>query len=136
VVGGGGEVRLLNAGGSGRPPLARGADHFPALGGASSSAAPAAAAVPEASEEASSSGAEAGSSRPGSAEEGLVALQRDDWEDVLARPARRLPRSPSAQEISPPSPQLEEQFAEFRWGGAKGQSRVVVASSCPSCPSP
>lgn len=118
VLGGGGEVRVLNAaGGAGRPPLPPSADQFPALGRSSSASHLAAATAGGAglAAEASSSSSSAGGSRPGSAEGGLVQLQRDDWESVLPRASQRsgsggsLPRSPSAQEIAPPSPQFREQ---------------------------
>ncbi|KAL4858640.1 E3 ubiquitin-protein ligase hel2 [Chlorella vulgaris] len=119
---GGGEVRVLHAGG-GRPPLAPGPHHFPAL----SSLAPAQQQQQQQRQDGAAGTADAGSSggsRPSSAEAGLVALQPEDWDSVLPRSDRRaaasastpaaggygsLPRPPSTQELAGPPPEEPQQ---------------------------
>jgi hypothetical protein len=129
VLGGDGEVRLLNTAAGGRPPLPPG-DHFPALLPHSGSALQLARPAPAAAAEESSSGSSsAAGSRPGSAA-GFVQLQRDDWGSVLPRASSRkeqggLPRPPSVQEIAAPSPEVQEQEERLQARRARRQQQQV-----------
>lgn len=133
VLGGGGEVRVLNAA-AGRPPLAPSADAFPALSAAGAPGQPRAASAGSSGGDSSAPASRPGSAEPPSAAEGYVQLQRDDWESVLPKASRKpLPRPPSVQEIAGPSPQLVQQ--QLRLAGrrqAHAEERAAADAGAPS----
>ena len=133
VLGGGGEVRVLNAA-AGRPPLPPGADAFPALSAAGAPGQTRAASAGSSVGSGSAPASRPGSAEPPSAAEGYVQLQRDDWESVLPKASKKpLPRPPSVQEIAGPSPQLVQQ--QLRLAGrrqAHAEERAAADAGAPS----